>query len=318
MKSTAFIGVDVSQTTLDIALDGETQVQRIDNTPAGVRRWLRTVPQPAHIGVESTASLHQLLVREAIRAGHVVYVLNARNLSNYARSLGRRAKTDRLDALLIARYLRNEHPDLHPYVLPTDLQKQIDELIRRRHKVVVTQGALRASLQSASLRLNATRPMMAAFKSMLAEIDRRLQSLVQQDARLADHARRLKDVVGFGPLLSAGLAHAITRHPYKNDDAFIASIGLDPRARDSGQLHGRRYLSKHGPAELRRLVFLAAMAACKTKLWNPFYQRYRTRGFSSTAALVILGRKLARLAFSIVKHQTDFDPGRVNIACGKP
>ena len=88
--------------------------------------------------------------------------------------------------------------------------------------------------------------------------------------------------------------------------------------RDSGQWRGRRFLSKRGPAELRRLLFTAAMSACKTKLWQPFYQRYRARGLSTTAALVILARKLARIAFSIVKHNVDFRPELVNVTCAQP
>ena len=125
-------------------------------------------------------------------------------------------------------------------------------------------------------------------------------------------------MVGFGPLLSTALAHAITRHPFAHADAFIAYIGYDPRVRDCGQQRGRRYLSKRGPAELRRLLFTAAMSASKMQLWHPFYERYRARGLPTTAALVILARKLARIAFSIVKHGTDFRPELVQSACVQP
>jgi transposase len=318
MESTVFVGVDVSQDTLDIASEDATQIKVIANQGSAVRRWLKSLPNTALIGVESTGCLHQLLVREAITAGHTVYVLNARDLSHYARALGRRAKTDRLDALLIARYLKKEHDRLHPFKLPSPLQIKLDELIRRRHKIVVAHGAVRASLNSTQCKLKSAAALIRAFKSTLAEIDQQLQALVQQDQTLAVHAQNLRSVVGFGPLLSASLSHAITRHPFKNDDAFIAYVGYDPRVRDSGQLKGRRFLSKHGPSELRRLLFTAAMSACNSKLWRPVYQHYRDRGFSSTAALCILARKLARIAFSIVKYRTHFDPTRIKIPCAQP
>jgi transposase len=153
---------------------------------------------------------------------------------------------------------------------------------------------------------------------LIAELDARMQELVAAEEPLRTAATHLRTVVGFGPLLSASMAHAITRHPFRKADAFIAYIGYDPRVRDSGQWRGRRFLSKRGPAELRRLLFTAAMSACKTKLWQPFYQRYRARGLSTTAALVILARKLARVAFSIVKHNVDFRPELVKVACAQP
>jgi transposase len=318
MESSKFAGVDVAQRTLDIALAGDAQVRRIDNRLGPIRRWLQSLPEHCAIGVESTGNLHQLLVRAAIAAGHTVYVLNARNLAHYARSLGRRAKTDRLDAQLILRYLQREHEHLHPYQLPSARQGELDELIGRRHRVVRAQGALQQSFATSSHRPRALGRTLRALEALIAELDARMQSLVAEEDTLRTAAKHLRTVVGFGPLLSASMAHAITRHPFKKADAFIAYLGYDPRVRDSGQWRGRRFLSKRGPAELRRLLFTAAMSACRTQLWHPFYQRYRARGLSTTAALVILARKLARVAFSIVKHNVDFRPERVNVACVQP
>lgn len=318
MKSSIFAGVDVAQRTLDIALEGVAQVRRIDNQLAPIRRWLHSLPEQCAIGVEATGNLHQLLVLAAIAAGRTVYLLNARDLSHYARSLGRRAKTDRLDAQLILRYLQREHEHLHPYLLPSARQAELDELIGRRHQVVRARGALQQSFTTSSRNPRTLARTLRALEALIAELDARMQELVAAEDTLRTAATHLRTVVGFGPLLSASMAHAITRHPFKKADAFIAYIGYDPRVRDSGQWRGRRFLSKRGPAELRRLLFTAAMSACKTKLWQPFYQRYRARGLSTTAALVILARKLARVAFSIVKHNVDFRPELVKIACAQP
>jgi transposase len=318
MKSPMFAGVDVSQRTLDTALEGGAQVLQIDNRLGSIRRWLQSLPEECAIGVESTGNLHQLLVRTAIAAGRTVYVLNARDLAHYARALGRRAKTDRLDAQLILRYLQREHEQLHPYQMPSARQAELDELIGRRHRVVRARGALQQSFATSTHRPRALARTLRALEALIAELDARMQELVAAEEPLRTAATHLRTVVGFGPLLSASMAHAITRHPFRKADAFIAYIGYDPRVRDSGQWRGRRFLSKRGPAELRRLLFTAAMSACKTKLWQPFYQRYRARGLSTTAALVILARKLARVAFSIVKHNVDFRPELVKVACAQP
>jgi transposase len=318
MKSSEFIGVDVSQASLDAAVYEQEQVTRIANAVSAIRRWLRTLPPRCCIAVESTGKLHCLLVREAIAAGHIVYVLNARDLSHYARALGRRSKTDRLDAQLIARYLAHEYRNLHPYQLPTELQTQLDDLIRRRHHLVVSRDAQRQSFAQISCKVRSLKALVRAFDRVIAEIDEQLQSLIAQDPTLATHASQLRTMVGFGPLLSTAMAHAITRRPFKNSDAFIAYIGYDPRVRDSGQLRGKRFLSKRGPAELRRLLFTAAMSASRTKLWHPIYERYRARGFSTTATLTIIARKLARIAFSIIRHGTSFQPERIQSACATP
>lgn len=318
MKSPMFAGIDVAQRTLDIALEGDGQVRRIDNSAGPIRRWLHSLPEGCAIGVESTGKLHQLLVRAAVTAGRTVYVLNARDLSHYARALGRRAKTDRLDAQLILRYLQREHEHLHPYQLPSVGQAELDELIGRRHQVVRARGALQQSFAASSRKPRALGRTLRALEALIAELDARMQELIAAEDTLRTAATHLRTVVGFGPLLSASMAHAITRHPFKKADAFIAYIGYDPRVRDSGQWRGRRCLSKRGPAELRRLLFTAAMSACKTKLWQPFYQRYRARGLATTAALVVLARKLARIAFSIVKHNTDFRPELVRVTCAQP
>jgi transposase len=318
MKSSIFAGVDVAQRTLDIALEGDAQVRRIDNRLVSIRRWLQSLPAECAIGVESTGNLHQLLVRAAIAAGRTVYVLNARDLAHYARALGRRAKTDRLDAQLILRYLQREHEQLHPYQLPSVRRAELDELIGRRHQVVRARSALQQSFAASSHRPRALGRTLRALEALIAELDARMQGLVTAENTLHTAAAHLRTVVGFGPLLSASMAHAITRHPFQKADAFIAYIGYDPRVRDSGQWRGRRCLSKRGPAELRRLLFTAAMSASRTRLWQPFYQRYRARGLSTTAALVVLARKLARVAFSIVKHNVDFHPERVKVPCAQP
>jgi transposase len=318
MESQYFFGVDVSKHLLDVAEASGSEVARIQQTPTAIRKWLQRLPPQACIGVESTGDLHKMLVRAAVAAGHRVYVLNANDLSHYARALGRRAKTDRLDALLIARYLAKEYEQLHPYRLPSALQAKLDELISRRHKVVVTRGALRQSFAGMTHRPPALARAMRALQALLTQIDQQLAAVTAQDAQLGPIAQRLQTIMGFGPLVSTTIGHSLSRHDFQRADAFIAYVGLDPRARDSGQKRGRRRLSKRGPAELRRLLFLAAMAASKNSLWRGYYQRYRDRGLPTTAALVILARKLARIAFAMVKHGTQFNAELVRTACAHP
>jgi transposase len=317
MKSPLVIGIDVSQLTLDIGTEPASRLQQLANQERSIRSWLRTVPAGSYIGVESTGSYHRCLVKLAIEAGHTVYLLNARDLSHYSRALGRRAKTDQLDAQMIARYLAREHTHLHPYQLPTKAQAQLDELIQRRHTLVKTQVTVRQSFTDAA-KPRSLAKLSRAFEAVIEEIDRRIRDCVMQDPTLAPIARNLQTVVGIGPLISSAFANAFTRRPFKNSDAVVAHFGLDPRVRDSGLHRGRRYLSKRGPAELRRLAYVGALSACKTKLWKPIYERYRARGLSSTATLNIIARKLVRIAFSIAQSGLPFNPEIMQTACAKP
>jgi transposase len=318
MESSLNIGIDASKAVLEIAVEGQRHTTQLANTPAAIKTWLSTLRSCCRIGIESTGHYHQLLVRSAIELGHTVYVLNPHDLSHYMRSKGRRAKTDLLDAQGIADYVAREHADLYPYQLPTELQAQLDELTRRRHGVVEMRVSLRQSFAETKIKPLALQRALNALQGLLTEIDGRMAKLIAKDPHLSKHAERLKSVVGFGPLLSSVMAHALTRHPFTRGDSFIAYIGLDPRADDSGKSKGRRFLTKRGPAELRRLLYVAAMAASRTKLWRPIYERYRARGLASTEAFVIIARKLARIAFSIVKHGTAFRPELLQeTACAK-
>ncbi|WP_295521816.1 transposase, partial [uncultured Pseudacidovorax sp.] len=97
------------------------------------------------------------------------------------------------------------------------------------------------------------------------------------------------------------------RMPVASADAVVAFTGLNPRPNDSGKKTGQRRLSKKGWPESRRLLYAAAMSAARTKTWKSFYQAQRSKGLSTTAALVVLARKLMRVAFSLFKQQAMFD-----------
>ncbi len=98
------------------------------------------------------------------------------------------------------------------------------------------------------------------------------------------------------------------RIKFGNSDALVAFAGMDPRPCDSGQKRGKRRLSRRGPAEGRRLLFNAAMAAIRCPAWKDAYAHYRQRGWTTTAAILIIARKILRIALAMHKAQAVFDP----------
>ncbi len=313
MQTVLDVGVDVAKDAVVVACARQSfAAHSVANTVAGLRAWLKRLPAGSRIGVEATGGYHQCLADLAHEMGLVVYVLNPRDVRHYARAVGVRGKTDPVDAALVARYVAHEHARLHPYQPLSPQQRKLDRLLKRRAKLVALKTALRLSLQDAPELRTELKATVQRFDALLRAIESQLAALIQQ--LFPKQRTRLQSIIGVGPVVGAGLAQALSRLPFANVQAFIAFTGLDPRPDDSGHRKGRRRLSKRGPAELRRLLFNAAMAASKTSVWKPLYEHYRNRGWSTTATLVILARKIARIAYALWHGQSEFDPKRLAIA----
>ncbi|HUR09528.1 MAG TPA: transposase [Nonomuraea sp.] len=132
---------------------------------------------------------------------------------------------------------------------------------------------------------------------------------------LATAAAALMAVPGIGEVTAPALAVCLVDKQFTHPDQFVAYVGLDIRVNQSGRRKGQFGLSKHGNAELRRLLYLAAMAAghsTKDRTFAERYEREQAKGLAKTAALNAVARKLAKVAWSIVTHGTQYDPERVD------
>jgi transposase len=145
---------------------------------------------------------------------------------------------------------------------------------------------------------------------VLQRIDGRIADIIKAVPDWRELARRLRTAPGIGPIVAAHLVQVLTRIPFQKADAFVAHTGLDPRPNDSGQKHGKRWLTHHGDAALRTTLFMGAMSACKRGEWRAVYEANIQKGLPSTAALVVVARKLARVAFGLFKSGETYDPGR--------
>jgi len=177
---------------------------------------------------------------------------------------------------------------------------------------VTKRTALRESLQACGASIaQAVSQLDAAFAGLLHALDGRITALINADAPLHRTRSLLQSIVGVGPQSSALLTSLLARVPFASSDALVAYSGLDPRANDSGRSRGRRRLSKRGDPALRRQMFMAAMSACHTSTFAATYQALRARGLKTTEALVILARKLLRIAFAVWRSGQPFEALRV-------
>lgn len=319
------LGCDVSSTEIVMAYANTTQaVKTIANNHKAIETWLGACPKDAIIGMEATGRYHDVLADCAARRGHRVYVINPKQLALYAKGVGQRGKTDPLDARVIARYVAREGDRLHPYTVPTPTQRLLRNLLSQRAGMVKHCGAIRQCLLATESTgcvalKRAHRNALRGLQALIAEIDSQLKASVQADAALEQKRARLQTITGIGLLNSLALTHRFDRTPFTNSDAVVAAYGMDPRPKDSGNKVGQRRLTKQGNAEDRRLIYLAAQSAAKTKTFRPLYLALRAKGFATTEAIVILARKLLRIAFAVWTSNKPFDPAKIGFqACKKP
>lgn len=312
MQTFLNIGADVAKDEVVVACASRSfPVRSIANQPTPLLAWLKSLPAGSRIGLESTGCYHELLADLAHAQGFTVFVLNPKDTRHYAKAMGSRAKTDRVDAELIARLIAQEHTRLRPYTPPTADQRRLDRLLKRRAKLTSIKSALRLTMRNLDGFAAELEAVMSKLDALVARIDAACTVITARSPQYAETQQRLQTIVGVGPLVGTALTNTLERIPFRNADALVAFIGYDPRANDSGRKAGQRRLSKRGPGELRRLLFNAAMSAVKTKTWKPIYEHYRARGWSTTAALVIIARKIARAAWSIHHYHTTFNPARI-------
>jgi transposase len=308
-----FIGVDVAKDNLVCCIGGASKPQVVANEERAIKRWLKTQSPQAVIAMESTGRYHQSLAGLAHQAGLRVYVLNAKDVYFYAKALGARGKTDPGDAQVIARYIAEHHAGLHPWLPGSAAQARVQELLQRRAHVAEHRAALRQALAGMQELAPGVQRLEQAFEQLLRDIDSEVQGLIASEPKLSQGSAVLQTICGIGPQSGAMLAVLLSRIEFANADAVVAYSGLDPRPCDSGTRSGRRRLSKRGSPGLRRQLYLAALAATRSKALGPTYQAIRAKGFKTTPAVVILARKLLRIAWAVWKSGKPFDAARLQL-----
>lgn len=302
------VGIDIAKDWLDAYRTDTAELVTLDNEPGAIRAFLEGLPDGAVIGFESTGAYHEELVAQGLELGLPLYEVDAYKLSHYREVTGGRAKTDARDAVLLARYLEREGEGLRPLVPRSPEQRQLWQLLLRRSVLVRAKSMLGQSSQHLGV-------AVAELEQAVDQLDQAVQALEKLAVRIArelgwgDALARVQSIPGVGPLAALALVLTYHRAPFASVDAFVAFMGLDVRVRDSGRYRGQRKLTKRGEPELRRLMFLAGRAGRRFgDRFADYYERLRARGKSTTAADVAVGRKIARIAFALLKTGETYRP----------
>jgi transposase len=289
-----FVGIDVSKATLDIASRPHAELPaQAPNSAAGCARLVRQLraADPALIVVEATAGLQATFVACAAEAGLPVAVVNPRHARDFARSTGRLAKTDRLDADALAHFAEAVRPTPRP--LPSPATAALDALVTRRRQLVQTRTAERNRLGAMPACVAASiRRQLASLEREIARVEAEIARVVAGDEALREREARLRTVVGVGPVVSATLVAELPELGRLGRREIAALVGVAPINRDSGKRRGRRSCWG-GRASVRAALYMAAMAA---KRFNPriraFYEQLLGRGKPRLVALTACMRKL--------------------------
>ena len=309
------LGIDVAKDTLACTLlDPQTRQalwhKSVPNSPEGVQALLGAAPAQAPWVLEPTGRYSAPVARQARAAQRRVLLAPPRQAKRFLSSIQSRAKTDRLDSRGLALFALSR--PLAPYPLKTPMQEQLDQLLCARKGLA--QAIARLGQQAAELP-HAQGPLAQAVADLRAQVkalDGQIAALTAQAPAFAP-ARQLRKVPGIGPVTAAALASRLSGGRFSHSDQVVAYLGLDVGVVQSGRKRGERGLTRQGDAELRRLLFLCAQSSlrCKDSPFAAQYERERAKGLPTTAALCAVARKMAKVCWSIVQHNTEYDPARV-------
>jgi transposase len=297
-----FIGIDVSKDQLDVHILPSKEslvVMHNDEGIAGLCQRLGTLI-PCLVVLEATGGLQDRIAAALAAAGLLVAVVNPRQVRDFARAHGRLAKTDRIDAEIIATFAAQIRPEPRP--LPDADRKALIDLVARRRQLVDMRTAekIRRSQIAAHLRPGLEAHLEWLSKA-IAEIDNDIGKALRNSPVWRVEDELLQSVPGLGPVTRAMFLAKLPELGKLNRRQIAALVGVAPMNRDSGKLRGRRMI-KGGRADLRSVLYMATITAIR---FNPmirtFHQRLKAKGKPAKVAITACMRKLLTILNAMLK-----------------
>jgi len=303
-----FVGIDVSKAQLDVALRPEDRFAA-PNDETGIARIVDRLRSagPTLIVLEATGGLELPLAGALVAAGLPVVVVNPRQIRDFAKATGRLAKTDALDAAVLAHFAEAIRPT--PRALPDEQTQALSALLTRRRQLLEMLAAEKNRLSQASSPVRkSVRAHIAWLQRALTQVDRDLAHAIQQSPVWQEKEALLRTVPGVGPVLATTVLAELPELGTLTHKQIAALVGVAPLNRDSGTLRGKRTVWG-GRAPVRTALYMAALVATR---FNPviavFYHRLRQAGKAKMVALVACMHKLLTILNAMLKHRTPWHP----------
>lgn len=295
-----YCGVDFAKAKFDFKSAESSGT--LANEPAGIRRFLAKLPVGVHLICESTGSCHRALVAAAHAAGVRVTVANPRQVRDFAKGLGRRAKTDPIDAQSLLDFGVHVQPKAD--LPPTPVLALLRELVVAREQAVLERSTLWLHLpdQVAKLPRALTKARIALLHRQIKKLEAAIATTVASEAALAARVARLTEVAGVGQTTAAACAALCPELGTLSRTQAAALLGVAPFNQDSGTLHGPRHIAG-GRQRLRNVLYMAALSAARCNhILRPFYLHLRAAHKAAKLALTAVMRKLFLLLNHLLKH----------------
>ena len=304
-ESSIFIGIDVSKVRLDVAIRPSGESESVANDKTGIKALVKHLGeiQPALIVLEATGGVERQLTRALASAELPVVVVNPRQVRDFAKATGQLAKTDAIDAVVLARFAEAVRPVLRP--LPDEVTLELRALIARRRQItemmVAERNRLRGASQSVTKRIDAH---IRWLEAELQRADKDLDQSIRQSPIWQENEDLLRSVPSIGPVISRTLLAELPELGQLNRKQIAALVGIAPLNWDSGTWRGRRAIWG-GRASVRAVLYMAALVASRhNTVMRVFYKRLRDAGKAPKVALVACMRKLLTILNAMIKHKT--------------
>lgn len=305
-----FVGIDVAKAHVDVHVSGSSRATRWLNNRSGIKKCVKrlVVLQPELIVLESTGGYERDLAVALDAASLPVVVVNPRQVRDFGRAKGRLAKTDRIDAQLLAEYAATMGPERRG--IPDRHCRTMQALVARRRQLVKMRTAEFNRFEHAHDKA-IKRSLRAVIKTLdgeLAKIERQLADLIAERPELQDKMRRLLSVPGIGQTTAAMLITEVPELGELNRRQIAALIGVAPINRDSGSFRGKR-MTGGGRQAVRTRLFMPTVVACHhNSVLKRFYQRLLQKGKTKMTALVAVMRKLLIILNTMMARGESWNP----------
>jgi transposase len=304
MSTEHFVGIDVSKDKLDVAVHPTHQLFNVDNDQNDLEELVQALQdlQPVLIVFESTGGYELLAATTLYAAGLPVVIINARQIRDFAKSVGKLAKTDKIDAQIIAHFASAVRPEVRPF--KDKVTQELTALVTRRRQIVemiVAESNRLASATKPSRRDIKTH--IRWLKKRLAQIDTNIKGQIRKHPLFFKKDKILQSTPGVGPTTSATLICGVPELGTMNRKKIATLIGLAPLNRDSGRFRGRRMIWG-GRAHVRAVLYMSTLSAIQ---FNPtireFYNRLREAGKCNKVAMTACMRKLLTILNAMMRDQ---------------
>lgn len=301
------VGIDVGKSWLDVARWGNEEVWRVANNEAGIAQLIQRLEEwkPQLVAVEATGGYEQLVVQTMLLKGIAVAVVNPTRVRALSKAIGKLAKTDVIDARLIAEYAFKIQPEA---LAPQKAQEiRLKALITRREQLVEMSAAEQNRVGTATNNMQEDiREHIAWMNSRIEELEAQIKALIDSQAEWKIQVKRLDDIQGVGLITAVTVVAEMPELGQLDRQKIAALAGLAPFNRDSGQKRGKRRIFG-GRKGIRRVLYMACLSAIRyNAVIRSFYQRLIEKGKVFKVAITACMRKLLTIMNALARDQVDW------------